>query len=482
VEGAVKVALNFGIFLLSLLTALENPARAAGTYSGCAAPPASFTKALTATPTTFASILNTAAGGDVIYLNSGNYGALSISNKKYSQFLTIKAGSGQTPVLSSLTVNSVSHMVFSGLTINGNGVRSKSPNGILVNLSSSNNVVFENNIVESSSGTFPWKAETTNETVVDASIAPSDGISASQDYCVALNSNQIKNVFNGIYVGGDQVGTDGQNYIVADNTIDHFAGDGIDHSATNVIIQGNHITNALDICGSKCIHNDGIQGWNWEDKSGITNKNVVIDSNYIQSQTATNLPLAVALQGIDIFDGFWENVSITNNVVLVSSDTGISIAGVNGLHIINNSVMNIPLNGVSQSLAYWMYSGVTWITAGGTTHEGGTTSSVIVRNNIAPLIAATAATSGNCPITESFCSSTANSNVEQDHNLSLVQTKYTAQNLFVTFNTSTAQYNLELTGTAKTNPAIGTGNSSLMPATDILGHSRSAASPNLGAY
>ncbi len=314
----------------------------------------------------------------------------------------------------------------------------------LVNLASSNSIVFENNIVESTSGAFPWEAETTDETALDASIAPSDGVIASQDYCVALNSNQIKNVFNAIGVGGDQVGTDGQNYMVADNTIDHFAGDGIDHSVTNIIIQGNRITNGLDICESKCVHNDGIQGWNWEDKLGITNKNVVIDSNYIQNQAITNLPLAVALQGIDIFDGFWENVSITNNVVLVSSNTGISIAGVNGLHIINNSVMNIPINGVSQSLMYWMYSGVTWITAGGTTHEGGATSNVIVRNNIAPLIAATAATSGNCPITESFCSSTANPNVELDHNLSLVQTTYTAQNLFVTFDPSTAQYNLEL--------------------------------------
>jgi hypothetical protein len=478
----VKVASHFRIFLFGLLTMLETPAIAAGVYSGCAAPPSSFTKSFTATPTTFSSILDSAAAGDVIYLNSGAYGAVSIYGKKYAQFLTIKAGSGQTPVLSSLTVNSVSHMVFSGLTVNGNGVRSKSPNGILVSLASSNNIVFENNIVESTSGTFPWKAETTDETAIDTAIAPSDGVNAPQDYCVALNSNQIKNVFNGIYVGGDEVGTDGQNYVVADNTIDHFAGDGIDHSATNIIIQGNHITNGLDICGSQCIHNDGIQGWNWGDELGITNKNVIIDSNYIQSQTVTNLPLAVALQGIDIFDGFWENVSITNNIVLVSSNTGISIAGVNGLHIINNTVMDIPLNGVSQAVAYWMYSGATWITAGGTTHEGGTTKNVIVRNNIAPLIAATAATSGNCPITEAFCSSTANPNVEQDHNLSLVQTKYTAANLFVTFDTSTAQYNLELKGTAATDPAIGTGSASLMPTTDFLGHARSASSPDLGAY
>lgn len=481
-RGAIKSTLLFTIFTLAFFAASERPASAVGTYSGCAAPPSSFTKSYTATPTTFSSVLASAAAGDVIYLNSGAYGAVNISNRKYAQFLTIKAGSGQTPVLSSLAVNSVSHIIFSGLTINGNGVRSKSPGGTLVALSSSNNVVFENNIVESTSGNFPWQSETTNQTAINAAIAPSDGVIALQDYCVALNSNQIKNVFNAIGVGGDQVGTDGQNYMVAGNTIDHFAGDGIDHSVTNIVIQGNRITNALDICASKCVHNDGIQGWNWENKLGITNRNVVIDSNYIQSQTVSNLPLAVALQGIDIFDGFWQNVSITNNIVLVSSNTGISIAGANGLHIINNSVMNIPLNGVSQSLAYWMYSGATWITAGGTTHEGGTTSNVIVRNNIAPLIAATAATSGNCPITESFCSSTANPNVELDHNLSLVQTKYTAANLFVTFNTATAQYNLELKGTASTDPAIGTGNASLMPTTDFLGHARSASSPDLGAY
>jgi hypothetical protein len=271
--------------------------------------------------------------------------------------------------------------------------------------------------------------------------------------------------------------------VVADNTIDHFAGDGIDHSATNIIMQGNRITNGLDICGSKCIHNDAIQGWNWDDKLGITNKNVVIDSNYIESQTVTNLPLATTdLEGITIFDGFWQNVSITNNVVLTSSNAGIGIAGVNGLHIINNSVMNIPRNGVSQSLSSWMHSGATWITAGGTSHEGGATTNVIVRNNIAPLIAATSATNGNCPITESFCPHTPNPYVEADHNLSLVQTTYTAQNLFVTFNTSAAQYNLALKGTKATDPAIGTGSSSLMPPIDFLGHSRSAASPGLGAY
>ena len=255
--GAMKRL--FIVFLFAFFPALERSAMAAGAYPGCAAPPSSFPKSFTATPTTFASILNAAAAGDVIRLNSGAYGAVSIANRKYEQFLTIEAGPGQTPVLSSLTVSGASHLVFSGLTVNANGPRSKSPNGILVKLASSNNIVFANNIVESTSGAYPWKSM---GTVLNATIAPGDGVNASQDTCLALNNNQIRNVFNGIYVGGDQVVTDGQNYMVSGNTIDHFAGDGIDHSATNIVIAGNRITNGLDICGSKCIHNDAIQGWN----------------------------------------------------------------------------------------------------------------------------------------------------------------------------------------------------------------------------
>ena len=183
----MKYPLHFIIILLfTLFPTLGTSARAAGTYPGCAAPSSSFVKEFTAT--TFNSILGAAAAGDVIYLNSSNYGAISISNRKYSEFLTIEAGWGQTPVFSSLSVNSASHLVFSGITINGDGFRSQSPNGILVNLALSNNIVFENNTVESTSAAFPWKSM---GTVLNPSLAPSDGVSASQDYCIALNNNKI---------------------------------------------------------------------------------------------------------------------------------------------------------------------------------------------------------------------------------------------------------------------------------------------------
>jgi len=91
-------AMKFPILLLAFFAALETSAMAAATYPGCAAPPSSFAKSFTATPATFGSILNAAAAGDVIYLNSGAYGAVNIANRKYAQFLTIKAGPNQAPV------------------------------------------------------------------------------------------------------------------------------------------------------------------------------------------------------------------------------------------------------------------------------------------------------------------------------------------------------------------------------------------------
>jgi hypothetical protein len=436
-----------------------------------------------ATPSTLSSALGAAVAGDRISLASGNYGAVTISDKKYSDFLTIQAAAGQKPIFSSFAVNSSSHLVIDGITVIGGGVRAKSPGGILVTLASNDNIVLRNSTVESTSGAFPWQEETGDLTTLDANVAPSDGINASQGYCIAITGNTIQNVFNGIYVGGDETGTDGQNYLVSNNTIDQFAGDGIDNSASNILIQHNHITNSLDICNLQCIHNDGIQGWNWDDRLGITNENVLIDGNFIESQTNPNLNLAsVDLHGITIFDGYWKNVSITNNAILTSSDTGISIAGVAGLQVVNNTVMNIPLNGSAPVGANWVFSGITWITLGGTTHEGGTTSAAIVRNNIGSLIAPTDSTDGNCPYTESFCPHTADPAVEQDHNISLAQTSDTLKELFVKFDTTSNQYDLHLVGTAATNPAIGTGSASLMPSVDITGMARSSSSVDLGAY
>ena len=54
------------IFLFAAFAAMARPAMAAGAYPGCAAPPTVFAKLRHREPSSFASILNAAAAGDVI--------------------------------------------------------------------------------------------------------------------------------------------------------------------------------------------------------------------------------------------------------------------------------------------------------------------------------------------------------------------------------------------------------------------------------
>jgi hypothetical protein len=138
---------------------------------------------------------------------------------------------------------------------------------------------------------------------------------------------------------------------------------------------------------------------------------------------------------------------ITNNVVVTDVWGGIAIYGVNGLQIINNTVLATNM------------SQPTWIQAGGTSHEGGISQNVLVRNNIT--------TSIQRP-------SVGVLNLVTDHNV----TGVSPQTLFVQFNTASGQYNLHLRpGTA----AIGAGSTEGAPTVDIVGVKRTYPI-NPGAY
>src|SRR4051794_5968046 len=63
------------------------------------------------------SALSSAQAGDTIQLASGNYGALRISGRNFSDDVVIKAADGATPVFTGLTVNSSSGLTFRGLEL-----------------------------------------------------------------------------------------------------------------------------------------------------------------------------------------------------------------------------------------------------------------------------------------------------------------------------------------------------------------------------
>jgi parallel beta-helix repeat protein len=274
-----------------------------------------------------------------------------------------------------------------------------------------------------------------------------DGVAAMNSTCVEFSHNRIRNIFNAITVDGDQVGDRGHYFRVSYNQIDDFAGDGIDHSASDALIAHNQITNSHDVCNQKCIHTDGIQGWNHNNQAGIVNYNVEIISNKIVYRTKSPYPVPNGgLQGITIFDGFWKNVKIANNTVVTNHWHGITIGGVDGLVVENNTVLSVN-------------DRQTWIRVGGETHEGGRSRDVVVRNNIAmQFIAPPPGVPGYV----------------EDHNLSVMDPRSVATR----FDASAFDFDLHLRATSE---AVGRGASDPRVPVDQEGRAR-GKSVDMGAF
>ncbi len=103
-------------------------------------------------------------------------------------------------------------------------------------------------------------------------------------------------------------------------------------------------------------------------KKDATNTNVVIDGNVV---IKTGNPEVTEMQGISIFDGKWDGLTISNNVVITNHWHGIALSGVTNARIVNNTVVaHDPKR-------------LTWINVNygkdKTPPRG-----VVVRNNIAP--------------------------------------------------------------------------------------------------
>ena len=134
--------------------------------------------------------------------------------------------------------------------------------------------------------------------------------------CATISDNHFYNLRDGIVLYGDQT-------IVEDNTIDDFSNDGIDVVASNQTIRHNAINPGRHPAGDP-LHADGIEGWTL---NGVTNKNLVIDRNKIQKNGGDGR--IDYLQGITIFDGKWDDIIISNNVVITNTWHGITLMGVN---------------------------------------------------------------------------------------------------------------------------------------------------------
>ncbi len=355
--------------------------------------------------------------GDLIYLRSGEHGALNLFGAVNTDFITIAAEEGQTPVVSNVRLGGASKWIIKGLTVQNTKVR-------LVDFvfhgfqGPTDNIVFERNRVLSQPDVSAWTAQ---DWVKDGALY---GI-FSQATCVTIRDNELRNIRNGMGISGDRT-------LIEGNVIDNFGDDGIDIAASRLALRGNRITNNHKLPDGN--HNDGIQGWT---TNGAINRDVVIDGNLVIQSTDPALPFAGDMQGISVFDGKWENFQVTNNVVIANAWHGITISGMHGAIITNNTVV-----GNKPSITTWISVGNMKKDVGGAPPEN-----VVVNNNIATRF------------------SFAKWGVDAHHNLTVGD----PEDLFVTFDIAHARYDLHLSPKSR---ARGAGSPEYAPPTDISGQPR----------
>jgi hypothetical protein len=220
-----------------------------------------------------------------------------------------------------------------------------------------------------------------------------------------------------------------------------------------------------------------------------TLSNLTIDSNIAIRQTDPNMPFAKisliegAIQGIDTFDGIWNNVKVTNNIVITSTYHGIAYYGVHGAVIANNIVLS---DGHSQKL-------IPWITV--QSQKNHTVSSdVIIRNNIASGLNYSLETT-NITVDHNLCTSVSNHcnlslvfggklyrfaipGVYGDENIIDLHDPSDLFKKFSIVDGTVTELDLRLKPGTR---AVGTGNPEATPTTDITGAERTLPF-DLGAY
>lgn len=427
------------------------------------------------------------APGDEILLMSGNYGDVWLSGPGAeilnSDFLTVAAAPGQTPVLTSLFVAGTNKWVFNGLKVqslkpaalSGNSLVTIKDGGAKLPTS---DIVLENMIISSQDNVQAWSQA---QWIADArnGFSALSSAGGANTKCVSLTGSHISNIRYGAGLFANQL-------VFSNNQLDHFGGDGIDYGASNLAITKNNIHDTLDVGDGN--HPDAMQGQiGVLARGAVLNhfQNILIDSNLIIRQTDPGLLFPNVLQGIDAFDSDWTNVTVSNNVVVTSACWGIDFSSIHNSLIVNNTVVGdglITTPGCAPTVA-----------VGDKTHEGPSSSNTAVRNNLASRLIVYNLDSG----------------VEADHNVlmyagggaliawysgGVIQylgdqgTTYANHNIvdsggaaseFVNFNPARLTYNLMLKSVAQARSA-GTTNGA--PALDILGAARAASSTTAGAY
>jgi hypothetical protein len=297
--------------------------------------------------------------GDTLVLASGDHGEVRFKQYINSDFISVVAGPGQTPIVRFLSAVTFSHWLFRGIKFQ-NELPTPGASSPLVTFSDHGFLGPADNLIVQDSS-FSTRDDVSGWTDRDWVDRPYTLAFSSTVHCATLAGNHFYNLRNAAGISGDTA-------LVENNRFEAIGNDSIEMTGSNLIIRRNTITDNRHT-EAEPLHADGIQGWTLR---GAINRNVIIDSNIIVN---TNSDATNYMHGISIFNGAWEGVVVSNNVVATNTWNAIVLAGVHNGLVINNTVVATARTRHRES----------WIKIAAT-KENPDNVSAIVRNNIAPNI------------------------------------------------------------------------------------------------
>lgn len=304
-------------------------------------------------------------GGDTILLMDGDHGMVVIKNQLFDRQVTIQSQNAANAHLNAVHFDaSTKNIRLRNLKVWRQDA-DKDIGYLIRSYKGASYLTFENLELRSraDSGNFlSWSKERWNS-------AATNGFALSSTFNIVRN-NTLTGVRTAISAGSDS--------LVENNVIDGFCEDGM-KGVSRSIFRNNRVTNSfLAIDGS---HRDGFQSYT----SGDPIVGLVLENNtIIQWTNDPNHPLKAPLQGIGMFDGYYDDLIIRNNLVVTEHAHGITVTGTRRARIVNNTVVN--LNTVAAT--------VPWIKVANR-KDGALSQDVLVANNLAMSFAVTPSLTSN---------------------------------------------------------------------------------------
>ncbi|MEZ4911644.1 MAG: hypothetical protein R2774_12385 [Saprospiraceae bacterium] len=299
----------------------------------------------------------------IVFLKSGDHGQLNFWAQN-SEKVFILAEKDQFPTCKSVTFSVTNNWVLQGISISPefSGTYNNLP--LIRVFGGCDNIVISNCLIQAFEKQEKWS------TNAEWYAFSGNGIISTGSNCV-FTSNMIRNTWFSVELKSD-------NQKFSYNIIDGFGADAVRALANNITVEFNQIKNATVFDYDDPIrpqHDDIFQSWTFS----APIKNCVVRNNQVCDHSNPNLRLPSEItQGIVIFDGFAEDWTIENNLVVLHHAHGIALYGAKNCKVVNNTVVKNPFQKFNTSLQPWIRINPTKQTAGAKESFGN-----LVQNNIA---------------------------------------------------------------------------------------------------